>query len=145
MADLISGVREAAAGGGVTRPCDRCENATPARILVVKNRMIHQKVTGQKDGNYPGEVKNEDEGTVFSGGVKILQGFISYSGSVKRSCDSESVFIVLIICFLAERRWKPTAFGMAPATTPKVPEQIKTITRLQKLPTEIMKAAETPL
>lgn len=36
---------------------------------------MHQKVMGQKDGNYPGEVKNE-EGTIFSGAVKILQGFI---------------------------------------------------------------------
>lgn len=40
--------------------------------------MIHQKVTGQKDGYYPGEVNNE-EATIFSGGVKILQGFIYYS------------------------------------------------------------------
>lgn len=40
--------------------------------------MIHQKVTGQKDGYYPGEVNNE-EATIFSGGIKILQGFIYYS------------------------------------------------------------------
>lgn len=38
--------------------------------------MIHQKVTGQKHGYYPGEVNNEEEATIFSGGVKILQGFI---------------------------------------------------------------------
>ncbi len=40
--------------------------------------MIHQKVTGQKDGYYPGEEEDEEEEKVaiFSSGVKILQGFI---------------------------------------------------------------------
>lgn len=39
--------------------------------------MIHQKVTGQKDGYYPGEEDEEEEKvTIFSSGVKILQGFI---------------------------------------------------------------------
>ena len=40
--------------------------------------MIHQKVTGQKDGYYPGEEDEEEEEkvTIFSGGVKILRGFI---------------------------------------------------------------------
>lgn len=59
------------------RQGDKCENATPGPVLDVKKRMIHQKVTGQKDGYYPGEVNNE-EATIFSG-VKILQGFIYYS------------------------------------------------------------------
>lgn len=42
--------------------------------------MIHQKVTGQKDGYYPGgeedEEEEEEKVTIFSSGVKIRQGFI---------------------------------------------------------------------
>lgn len=62
----------------MTRRGDKCENATPGPVLDVKKRMIDQKVTGQKDGYYPGEVNNE-EVTIFSGGVKILRRFIYYS------------------------------------------------------------------
>lgn len=40
--------------------------------------MIHQKVTGQKGGYYPGEEEDEEEEkvTIYSSGVKIRQGFI---------------------------------------------------------------------
>lgn len=53
------------------------ENATPGLVLDVSKRMIHQKVTVQEDGYYPGEEDEEDaKVTIFSRGVKILQGFI---------------------------------------------------------------------
>lgn len=54
------------------------ENATPGLVLDVNKRMIHQKVTLQEDGYYPGEEDDEEEAkvSIFSRGVKILQGFI---------------------------------------------------------------------
>lgn len=75
------------------RRCDRCENTSHGFILVVKKRTIHQNVTGRKDGNYPGEVNEEEGGTICSGGVKILQGFVEYSLSLKKTCEEDSCFI----------------------------------------------------
>lgn len=47
------------------RRCDRCENTSHGFILVLKKRKIHQNVTGRKDGNYPGEVNEEEGGELF--------------------------------------------------------------------------------
>lgn len=74
------GLEEAAGDKKVWQAWRLRENATPGLVLDVNKRMIHQKVTGQKDGYYPGEEEDEEEEeekvTIFSSGVKICTGFI---------------------------------------------------------------------
>lgn len=72
-----TGLEQAVGDKAVWQARQLRENATPGLVLDVNKRMIHQKVTGQKDGYYPGEEDEEEEKvTIFSSGVKILRGFI---------------------------------------------------------------------